>query len=138
MADSSTLLELPGRLQAYSEAPIYARVSGYPQGLEGRHRHAVNAGQLLAEIEAPDVDQQLAQARADLMTAQANASLADTTATRWHQLFKTDSVSRQDVDMKDGDFAAKQAIAKAARGESRAPAGAAGVHEDRLAVRGDQ
>jgi len=113
--DSSTLLELPGRLQAYSEAPIYARVSGYLKDWKADIGTRVNAGQLLAEIEAPDVDQQLAQARADLMTAQANASLADTTATRWHQLFKTDSVSRQDVDMKDGDFAAKQAIAKASR-----------------------
>jgi RND family efflux transporter MFP subunit len=112
--DSSALLELPGRLQAYSEAPIYARVSGYLKDWKVDIGAPVKAGQLLAEIEAPDVDQQLAQAQADLMTAQANAALADTTATRWHQLFKTDSVSRQDVDMKDGDFAAKKAIAKAA------------------------
>ena len=113
--DSSTLLELPGRLQAYSQAPIYARVSGYLKNWKVDIGARVQAGQLLAVIEAPDVDQQLAQAKADLMTAQANAALAGTTATRWHQLFKTDSVSQQDVDMKDGDFAAKQAIAKAAK-----------------------
>lgn len=113
--DSSTRLELPGRLQAYSEAPIYARVSGYLKDWKVDIGTSVKAGQVLAVIEAPDVDQQLAQAKADLLTAQANASLAGTTATRWHQLFKTDSVSRQDVDMKDGDFAAKQAIAQAAR-----------------------
>jgi len=113
--DSSTLLELPGRLQAYSQAPIYARVSGYLKNWKVDIGARVQAGQLLAVIEAPDVDQQLAQAKADLMTAQANAALAGTTATRWHQLFRTDSVSQQDVDMKDGDFAAKQAIAKAAK-----------------------
>jgi RND family efflux transporter MFP subunit len=113
--NSSTLLELPGRLQAYSQAPIYARVSGYLKNWNVDIGARVQAGQLLAVIEAPDVDQQLAQAKADLMTAQANAALAGTTATRWHQLFKTDSVSEQDVDMKDGDFAAKQAIAKAAK-----------------------
>lgn len=110
---TSYAVELPGRLQAYSRAPIYARVSGYLKSWNVDIGSPVQAGQLLAEIEAPDLDQQLSQAKADLMTAQANAALATTTAVRWQQLFKTDSVSRQDVDMKNGDFAAKEAIVKA-------------------------
>ena len=110
---ASSTLALPGRLEAYSRAPIYARVSGYVKDWKVDIGGQVQAGQLLAEIEAPDVDQQLSQARADLLTAQANAALAGTTAKRWQQLVKTDAVSRQEVDMKNGDFAAKQAIVKA-------------------------
>lgn len=114
-AQGSSVLELPGRLQAYSQAPIYARVSGYLKDWKVDIGTPVRAGQLLAEIEAPDLQQQIAQARADLLTAEANAALARSTATRWHQLLETDSVSRQDVDVRDGDFAAKQAISQAAR-----------------------
>ena len=109
----SSVLELPGRLEAYSRAPIYARVNGYVKDWKVDIGGQVKAGQLLAELEAPDVDQQLSQARADLLTAQANAALAGTTAKRWQQLVKTDAVSLQEVDMKNGDFAAKQAIVKA-------------------------
>ena len=111
--DSSAVLALPGRLEAYSRAPIYARVNGYLKSWKVDIGASVEAGQLLAEIEAPDVDQQLAQARADLLTARANAALASTTAKRWQQLVKTDAVSLQDVDMKNGDLAAKTAIVKA-------------------------
>ena len=111
--DNSAVLALPGRLEAYSRAPIYARVSGYLNDWRVDIGASVQAGQLLADIEAPDLDQQLAQARADLLTARANAALASTTATRWQQLIKSDAVSRQDVDMKNGDFAAKTAIVKA-------------------------
>jgi RND family efflux transporter MFP subunit len=110
---NASTLALPGRLEAYSRAPIYARVSGYVKDWKVDIGGHVQAGQLLAELEAPDVDQQLSQARADLLTAQANAALAGTTAQRWQQLVKTDAVSRQEVDMKNGDFAAKQAIVKA-------------------------
>jgi RND family efflux transporter MFP subunit len=110
---NSYAIDLPGRLEAYSRAPIYARVSGYLKGWHVDIGSPVQAGQLLAEIEAPDLDQQLAQARADLLTAQANAALASTTAVRWKLLFKTNSVSQQDVDAKNGDLAAKEAIAKA-------------------------
>ena len=112
---NSSTLALPGRLEAYSRAPIYARVSGYVKDWKVDIGGQVQAGRLLAEIEAPDVDQQLSQARADLLTARANAALASTTAKRWQQLVKTDAVSRQDVDMKNGDFAAKAAIVKATR-----------------------
>jgi len=110
---SSYAIDLPGRLEAYSRAPIYARVSGYLKDWHVDIGSPVRAGQLLAEIEAPDLDQQLAQAQADLLTAQANAALARTTAVRWKVLFKTNSVSQQDVDARNGDLAAKQAIAKA-------------------------
>jgi RND family efflux transporter MFP subunit len=113
--NNSAVLALPGRLEAYSRAPIYARVNGYLKDWKVDIGASVQAGQLLAEIEAPDVDQQLSQARADLLTAQANAALASTTAKRWQQLVKTDAVSLQDVDMKNGDFAAKAAIVKATR-----------------------
>ncbi|HEV3018464.1 MAG TPA: efflux RND transporter periplasmic adaptor subunit [Burkholderiaceae bacterium] len=112
--DSSYALELPGRLEAYSRAPIYARVNGYLKDWKVDIGSAVRTGQVLGEIEAPDLDQQLSQAKADLMTAQANEALAKTTAERWQRLLKTDSVSVQEVDMKVGDFAAKEAIVKAA------------------------
>lgn len=110
---NSYIIDLPGRLEAYSRAPIYARVSGYLKDWHVDIGSQVHAGQLLAEIEAPDLDQQLAQGEADLLTAQANAALARTTAARWQILFKTNSVSQQDVDAKNGDLAAKAAIAKA-------------------------
>src|SRR6185369_2817554 len=93
----ATSLELPGRLEAYSRAPLYARVSGYLKSWSADIGTPVKAGQLLAEIEAPDLDQQLLQAKADLATAQANVALAGTTAKRWQELLKTGAVSKQDV-----------------------------------------
>jgi RND family efflux transporter MFP subunit len=111
---SSYTMELPGRLEAYSRAPIYARVSGYLNDWKVDIGSQVQAGQLLAEIDTPDLDQQLSQAKADLMTAQANATLAKTTAVRWQLLLKTNSVSVQDVDVRNSDLLAKQAIVKAA------------------------
>jgi RND family efflux transporter MFP subunit len=110
---NSYTIDLPGRLEAYSRAPIYARVSGYLKNWNVDIGSQVRTGELLAQIEAPDLDQQLAQGKADLLTAQANAALARTTAARWQILFKTNSVSQQDVDAKNGDQAAKEAIAKA-------------------------
>ena len=107
-------LDLPGRLQAYISAPIYARVPGYLKSWKYDIGARVKAGDLLAEIETPDVDQQLLQVRADLATAQANAALAQTTAKRWQSLATTGAVARQDVDEKVGDLAAKQAMVKAA------------------------
>ena len=114
-ANGTAVLALPGRLEAYSRAPIYARVNGYLKSWKVDIGASVQAGQLLAEIEAPDVDQQLSQARADLLTARANAALASTTAKRWQELVKSDAVSLQDVDMKNGDLAAKTAIVKATK-----------------------
>jgi RND family efflux transporter MFP subunit len=111
---NSSGLELPGRLEAFTRAPIYSRVSGYLKSWKYDIGARVKAGDLLAEIETPDVDQQLLQVRADLATAQANAALAQTTAKRWQSLATTGAVARQDVDEKVGDLAAKQAMVKAA------------------------
>ena len=91
----SSALDLPGRLEATSRAPLYARVSGYLKSWKVDIGARVKAGQLLAEIEAPDVEQQLLQAQADLATAEANAALASSTATRWQSMLSTNSVSRQ-------------------------------------------
>ena len=112
-ANGAAALALPGRLEAYSRAPIYARIPGYLKSWKVDIGASVQSGQLLAEIEAPDLDQQLAQAQADLLSARANAALASTTARRWQDLVKADAVSLQDVDMKNGDLAAKTAIVKA-------------------------
>jgi RND family efflux transporter MFP subunit len=108
-------LELPGRIEAWQRAPIYARVPGYIKSWKYDIGAKVKAGDVLAEVETPDLDQQLAQARADLATAQANASLARTTAQRWQTLGKTNVVAKQDVDEKTGDLAAKQAGANSAQ-----------------------
>src|SRR6202795_1296705 len=93
-------LILPGNLQANYEAPIYARTSGYLKRWLVDIGTPVKAGQLLAEIESPEVDQQLRQAQADLATAEANQKIAGLTAERWRNLRATDSVSKQEADEK--------------------------------------
>lgn len=100
---------LPANVQAYIDAPIYARTNGYLKHWYADIGAHVKAGQLLADIETPEVDQQLRQARADLATAEANLHLSQITADRYSGLLKTDSVSKQDADNAEGDFAAKQA-----------------------------
>lgn len=107
-------LVLPGTVQAFIEAPIYARTNGYLKSWSVDIGSTVKKGQLLAEIDAPEVDQQLAQAIADLATARANEALASTTNARWKALLATESVSKQDADEKAGDAAAKIAIAESA------------------------
>jgi RND family efflux transporter MFP subunit len=107
-AAADTLL-LPGSVQAYYEAPIYARTSGYLKAWYTDIGAPVKKGELLAEIEAPEVDQQLRQAEADLGTARANYELARTTNERWQGLLATESVSQQDADQRAGDAAAKVA-----------------------------
>lgn len=114
-AGAASTLDLPGRLEAYSRASIFARVSGYLKSWNVDIGSPVKAGQLLAEIETPDLDQQLLQARADLASAQANAALASTTAKRWQSMLGTDAISRQEADEKTGDLATKQAMVKAAQ-----------------------
>lgn len=101
-------LELPARIEAWSRAPIYARVSGYLKRWNVDIGGKVKAGQQLAEIETPDLDQQLMQAKAELATARSNAALAASTAKRWQGLLASDSVSKQEVDERTGDMAAKQ------------------------------
>ncbi|HWU35083.1 MAG TPA: efflux RND transporter periplasmic adaptor subunit [Methylovorus sp.] len=103
-------LELPGRFEAYAAAPLYARVSGYLKSWKADIGTPVKTGQLIAEIETPDLDQQLLQARAEVATAKANVDLAAITAKRLQSLLDTNSVSHQEVDEKVGDYAAKQAL----------------------------
>lgn len=113
--DAAARLELPGRLEAFARASLNARVSGYLKTWQVDIGEPVKAGQLLAEIEAPDVEQQLLQAEADLASAEANAALAASTARRWQSMLGRDSVSRQEVEEKVGDLAAKEALVKAGR-----------------------
>jgi RND family efflux transporter MFP subunit len=102
-------LVLPGSVQAYIEAPIYARTSGYLKSWYTDIGSPVKKGQLLAEIDSPEVDQQYSQAQADLGTAHANTQLAVSTNERWKGLLATHSVSQQDADTKASDAAAKKA-----------------------------
>src|SRR5882672_5365485 len=97
-AANKSSLDLPGRLEAYSRAPIYARVSGFLKAWHVDIGAPVKAGQLLAEIEAPDLDQQLLQARAALASAQAAEALALVTAQRWQALSGSSAVSQQSVE----------------------------------------
>jgi len=108
-------LALPGDVQAFNTAPIHARVSGYLKHWYVDIGTPVKAGQVLADIDTPDLDQQVLQARADLATAQANQSLAATTAKRWAGLVAQDAVSKQEAEEKSGDLAAKTSLAIAAR-----------------------
>jgi RND family efflux transporter MFP subunit len=108
-------LVLPGSVQAYNEAPIFARTNGYVREWYTDIGTRVKKGQSLAEIDTPEVDQQLRQTRADLATAQANFQLAHTTDQRWRELLATNSVSRQAADSAAGDASAKQAALASAK-----------------------
>jgi RND family efflux transporter MFP subunit len=108
-------LVLPANVQAFVDSPIYARTNGYLRRWYADIGAHVKAGQLLAEIETPEVDQQLMQARADLGTAQANLRLSQITAERYTGLLKTDSVSKQEADNAEGDYAAKKAALESAQ-----------------------
>jgi len=110
---------LPGTIQAFSDAAIYARTNGYLKKWYADIGTRVHAGQLLAEIDTPEVDQQLQQARAELSTAQANARLAQTTAERYRDLIKSDAVSRQDLDNANGNLEARDAAVESARANVR-------------------
>src|SRR5579863_3312680 len=111
---SSSELALPGMIQAFSESPVYARVDGYVHTWYVDIGAHVTKGQLLAVIEAPEVDQQLNQAQAMLQQAQANLQLAKVTAPRYQELIKTNSVSQQEVDQNNQNLAAQQANVQAA------------------------
>src|SRR5580692_1262977 len=110
---------LPANVQAYIDSPIYARTNGYLKRWYTDIGARVKAGQLIAEIETPEVDQQLRQSRADLATAEANLNLSQITATRYADLLKTDSVSKQDTDNAAGDLAAKQATVQSSQANVR-------------------
>jgi RND family efflux transporter MFP subunit len=105
-------LVLPGNTQAFSDAPIYARTNGYLKRWYFDIGAHVQKGQLLAEIETPEVDQQLQQAQAELDTAQANLSIAKITAARWLDLVSTGSVSQQETDQAVSNLSAVKAAAE--------------------------
>jgi membrane fusion protein, multidrug efflux system len=105
---------LPGDVEAYRQTPIYARASGYLKKWTVDIGGRVRAGQLLAEIDAPEVDDQLHQAGADQKQAQANQELAAVTAQRYHDLLVSNSVSRQEADAMASDAKAKEALLEAA------------------------
>lgn len=111
----STEIVLPGTIEAFVDSPIYSRTDGYLKKWYFDIGAHVKKGDLLAEIETPEIDQQLDQAKADLNTAEANYNLAQTTAQRYQDLAKSDSVSKQDVDNAIGDYQAKKAMVASAQ-----------------------
>ncbi len=115
--DQADVLTLPGQIEADFNAVIHARVSGYVKRWYVDIGAPVKAGQVLADIDTPELDQQFAQARANLATAMANQKLAQITASRWAGLLSRDAVSRQEADEKAGDLEAKTAVAQAAKAE---------------------
>src|ERR1700680_4508754 len=112
--EGESAMVLPGTLKANVESPLYARTNGYLKKWYRDIGSHVEKGEILGEIDTPEIDQQLAQARADLVTSQANLSLSTLTATRYQDLIKSDSVSRQDVDNANGDLAARRAMVQSA------------------------
>src|SRR5260370_14916821 len=102
-------IELPGRLEAYYRAPIFARVSGYLKNWSADIGAQVKAGQVIAEIEAPDLDQQLLQARADLASQHASAKLSEATLNRRKSLIASNFVSMQEIDERTADLSNKKA-----------------------------
>ncbi|HXY04235.1 MAG TPA: biotin/lipoyl-binding protein, partial [Terriglobales bacterium] len=106
---------LPANVQAYIDSPIYSRTNGYLKKWYVDIGGHAKRGQLLAEIETPEVDQQLRQAKSDLATSEANLNLAKITADRYSGLLKTDSVSKQEADNAEGNYAAQKATVQAAQ-----------------------
>src|ERR1700730_19082083 len=112
-------LVLPGTMEAFVEAPIYARTNGYLKKWYHDIGSRVRRGEILADIDTPEVDQQLSQARAELTTIQANAHLSEITSARYAELLKTDGVSKQEVDNAARDLAAKKANVQSAEANVR-------------------
>ena len=108
-------IDLPGRLEAYSQAQLFARVSGYLKEWKADIGAPVKAGQLLAEIEAPDLDQQIMQAVADLASAKANLTLAEGTLERGQMLIKSGAVSQQTLEQRVADAQNRQGLLRSAQ-----------------------
>lgn len=117
--DQLQQIDLPGNVQAFTDTPIYARTSGYLRHWYVDIGAHVHQGQLMAEIETPELDQQLQQAQADVKTAQANVEIADITSKRWQNLLAKDAVSQQETDQAKSDFAARQATLSSAEANVR-------------------
>jgi RND family efflux transporter MFP subunit len=115
----SSEIALPGNTQAFMDTPIYSRTNGYLKSWYFDIGAHVRKGQLMADIETPEVDQQLQVAQADLKSAQANLDLANTTSTRYQNLLKTNSVSKQETDVAMSDAAAKKAAVDASMANVR-------------------
>jgi RND family efflux transporter MFP subunit len=113
--DNINVMELPGRIEAFSKASLFARVSGYLKAWHVDIGTPVKAGQLMAEIDTPDLDQQIVQAQAELASAKANANLAQSTAKRWASLQDQNFVSPQAADEKMAEAGAKVALANASQ-----------------------
>ena len=110
-----SVLSIPGRIEAYAKAPLYSRISGYLKTWKADIGTPVKAGQLLAEIDTPDLDQQILQAKAELASTQASAALSENTAKRWKSLESANFVSGQAVEEKMGDYNAKMAVVNASQ-----------------------
>jgi RND family efflux transporter MFP subunit len=110
-----TTFSLPGRLEAYTQAQMYARVTGYVKKWDVDIGTPVKAGDLLAELDAPDLDQQIMQAEANLASAKANSILADATLKRGQSLITTYAISQQDLDQRAADASNKQGLVRAAQ-----------------------
>ena len=110
-----SVLSIPGRIEAYAKAPLYSRISGNLKSWKADIGTPVKAGQLLAEIDTPDLDQQILQAKAELASTQANAALSENTAKRWKSLESANFVSGQAVEEKMGDYNAKMAVVNASQ-----------------------
>jgi RND family efflux transporter MFP subunit len=111
----TTTFSLPGRLEAYTQAQMYARVSGYVKDWQADIGTHVKSGELLAEIDAPDLDQQIMQAEANLASAKANSILSDATLKRGQSLITTYAISQQDLDQRAADASNKQGLVRAAQ-----------------------
>jgi RND family efflux transporter MFP subunit len=117
LGSPTTELTVPGTAQAFSESPIYARINGYVRAWNADIGAHVSKGQLLAVIEAPEVDQELSHARAMLAQAQANLQLATVTAARYRELIQSNSVSQQEVDNNNQNLNSQTANVQAATAE---------------------
>jgi RND family efflux transporter MFP subunit len=103
-------ISFPGRLEAYLNAPIYSRVNGYMKKWDKDIGAEVKKGEILGKIEAPEVDQQLQQAKSDLIAARSGEALARISLTRWKNLFAEDAVSRQELDQKTTEYETKKSL----------------------------
>jgi len=112
-------IDLPGNVQAFNDTPIYARTSGYLQRWYVDIGSHVHQGQLMAEIETPELDQQLQQAQADLKTAEANLDMAAITSKRWQNLLAKNAVSKQETDQAMSDLSARQSAVSASEANVR-------------------
>jgi RND family efflux transporter MFP subunit len=115
--DKRTTLDLPGRLEAYAQAQLYARVSGYLKEWKADIGAPVKAGQLLAEIDAPDLDQQIMQSQANLASAQANAALSAANLKRGQSLIPSGAISKQDLEQRTADASNKQGLVRSAQAD---------------------